>query len=47
MEKWHALGPFTVFDLETTGLIPVRDRIVEIGAMRVECDGTMSRLPHW
>ena len=26
---WHAMGPFTVFDVETTGMSPVRDRIVE------------------
>ena len=43
MAAWHKLGPFTVFDLETTGMSPVRDRIVEIGAVRVETDGTMSR----
>ena len=43
MASWHALGPFTVFDLETTGMSPVRDRIVEIGAVRVETDGTLSR----
>ena len=40
---WHRLGPFTVFDLETTGCSPVHDRIVEIGAVRVETDGTLSR----
>ena len=43
MAAWHKLGPFTVFDLETTGMSPVRDRIVEIGAVRVEIDGTLSR----
>ena len=43
MAGWHKLGPFTVFDLETTGMSPVRDRIVEIGAVRVETDGTLSR----
>ena len=36
---WHAMGPFTVFDVETTGMSPVRDRIVEIGAVRVDRDG--------
>ncbi len=43
MELWHRLGPFTVFDFETTGMSPVRDRIVEIGALRVEKDGSLSR----
>ncbi|MCQ2378530.1 MAG: 3'-5' exonuclease [Victivallaceae bacterium] len=38
--KWYELGPFTVFDLETTGMSPVCDRIVEIGAVRVETDGS-------
>ena len=33
------MGPFTVFDVETTGMSPVRDRIVEIGAVRVDRDG--------
>ena len=42
-ESWHRLGPFTVFDLETTGLLPSRDRIIEIGAVRVDTDGTLSR----
>ena len=42
-QLWHRLGPFTVFDLETTGMSPTRDRIVEIGAVRVEIDGTVSR----
>ncbi len=41
--SWYKLGPFTVFDLETTGLIPSRDRIVEIGAVRLDIDGTISR----
>lgn len=43
MAAWHAMGPFTVFDLETTGMSPVRDRIVEIGAVRVDPDGVVTR----
>lgn len=41
--EWYKYGPFTVFDLETTGMSPVRDRIVEIAAARIECDGAISR----
>ena len=40
---WHELGPFTVFDVETTGLSPVCDRIVEIAALRIEKDGSKRR----
>lgn len=43
MELWHRLGPFTVFDLETTGMRASFDRIVEIGAVRVDRDGSLSR----
>lgn len=32
--------PLVCFDLETTGVSPERDRIVEIGLVRVEPDGT-------
>ncbi len=39
---WCELGPFTVFDLETTGMSPVNDRIVELAALRVECDGSVT-----
>ena len=41
--SWRKLGPFTVFDVETTGLSPVYDRIVEIAALRIDIDGTESR----
>ena len=40
---WHELGPFTVFDVETTGMSPANDRIVELAAIRVEADGTLQR----
>ncbi len=41
--KWFELGPFTVFDVETTGMSPERDRIVQIGAVRIDRDGYTSR----
>jgi DNA polymerase III epsilon subunit family exonuclease len=41
--KWHELGPFTIFDTETTGLSPKKNRLVEIAAIRVECDGSQKR----
>ena len=41
--QWFELGPFTVFDVETTGMSPVRDRIVQIGAVRIDRDGFISR----
>ena len=40
--NWYELGPFTVFDLETTGMSPTNDRIVEIAAMRVDLTGEYS-----
>ena len=40
---WCELGPFTIFDVETTGMSPVRDRIVELAAVRVDRDGSLSR----
>ena len=39
--KWCELGPFTVFDFETTGMSPVYDRAVELAALRVGPDGSM------
>ena len=41
--SWHKLGPFTVFDIETTGMSRMYDRIVEIAALRIDVDGTESR----
>ena len=35
-------GPYTVFDVETTGMSPVHNRIIEIGAVRIEHDGSLS-----
>ena len=43
MQKWFELGPFTVFDVETTGMSPVNDRIVEIAALRIDKDGHETR----
>ena len=39
--NWCSLGPFSVFDIETTGMSPVRDRIVELAAVRIGCDGEL------
>lgn len=41
-KSYLSLGPFTIFDVETTGFSPENDRIIEIGAMRVDLDGTVS-----
>ena len=43
MRKYYELGPFTIFDVETTGMSAVNDCIVEIAALRVDLDGTVSR----
>ncbi|MDD5698620.1 MAG: 3'-5' exonuclease [Victivallaceae bacterium] len=43
VNHWHELGPFTVFDVETTGLNARCDRIVEIAALHIERNGTISR----
>ena len=40
--NWFELGPFTVFDVETTGMSPVFDRVVEIAARRIDADGSES-----
>ena len=40
--NWYELGPFTVFDFETTGMDPVFDRVVELAALRIDADGETS-----
>lgn len=40
--NWYELGPFTVFDFETTGMSPVNDRVVELAALRIDADGEES-----
>jgi DNA polymerase III epsilon subunit family exonuclease len=43
INNWYELGPFTVFDVETTGMSARNNRIVEIAAIHIEKNGTMSR----
>jgi len=43
MSEWMKSGPFTVFDFETTGMSPKRDEIVEIGAVRMDVNGNLTR----
>ncbi len=42
-KKWYEAGPFSVFDLETTGFGPTKERIVEIAATRIDIDGTRTK----
>ena len=42
VNNWYELGPFTVFDVETTGMSARNNRIVEIAAIYIEKDGSMS-----
>ena len=43
MKEWYEYGPFSVFDLETTGMSPANNRIVEIAAIRIDLDGKISK----
>jgi DNA polymerase-3 subunit epsilon len=43
VEKYAGNGVFTAFDLETTGLDPQKDRIVEIGAVKFDRRGLVAR----
>jgi DNA polymerase III subunit epsilon len=41
--EWYKLGPFTIFDVETTGMSPVYHRIVEIAAIKIGVDGEVEK----
>lgn len=38
-DKLNMTRPIAVFDVESTGLNPRLDRIIELSAIRIECDG--------
>ena len=38
--KLNTNKPIAFFDLETTGVNPVKDRIVEIAILKIETDGS-------
>ena len=40
LENLHLTRPLAVFDIESTGVVPLRDRIVEIAVMKIMPDGT-------
>ena len=43
VKSYNENDVFTAVDIETTGLDPVRDRIVEIGAVKFDKNGLMAR----
>ena len=38
--------PYVILDLETTGLKPERDSVIEVAALRVEPDGSVRKFSH-
>ena len=40
LENLNLTRPLAVFDIESTGVVPQRDRIVEIAVMKIMPDGT-------